>query len=59
MAYRIEKPSIMTSVGTVYYKGDNVWDETFDNRKLYDTEADAKAEPYIWRWEHTSVVDEG
>tara|TARA_Y100001951_G_C11194179_1_gene213292 strand:+ start:493 stop:672 length:180 start_codon:yes stop_codon:yes gene_type:complete len=59
MAYRIEKPSIMSSVGTVYYKGDNVWDETFDNRKLYDTEADAKAEPYIWRWEHASVVDEG
>ena len=47
MAFRIQKPSIMPSVGTVYYKGSNQWDETFAKRKLYDTEADAKAEPYI------------
>tara|TARA_R100001509_G_scaffold2520_1_gene2115 strand:- start:332 stop:481 length:150 start_codon:yes stop_codon:yes gene_type:complete len=49
----------MSSVGTVYYKGNNIWDEEYDNRKTYDTEAEAKAEPYIWRWEHASVVDEG
>ena len=49
----------MSSVGTVYYKGNNIWDEEYDNRKTCDTEAEAKAEPYIWRWEHASVVDEG
>jgi len=59
MAYHIKKSSIISSVGTVYYKGDNIWDEIYDNRKTYDTEAEAKAEPYIWRWEHASVVDEG
>ena len=60
MAYRIEKTSIVANVGTVYYKGSNVWDEAFDNRKLYATEADAKAEPYIFdRWESSTVVNEG
>ncbi len=59
MTYHIKKSSIMSSVGTVYYKGNNIWDEEYDNRKTYDTEAEAKAEPYIWRWEHASVVDEG
>ena len=49
MAFRIQKPSIMPSVGTVYYKGSNQWDETFAKRKLYDTEAAAKAEPYIYK----------
>ena len=58
MAFRIQKPSIMPSVGTVYYKGDNVWDETFAKRKLYDTEAAAKAEPYIYKWEGATIVDE-
>ena len=58
MAYRIEKTSIVADVGTVYYKGSNVWDETFSERKLYDTEAAAKAEPYIYKWENATVVDE-
>ena len=58
MAFRIQKPSIMSSVGTVYYKGSNVWDETFSERKLYDTEAAAKAEPYIFKWENATIVDE-
>ena len=58
MAFRIQKSSIMPSVGTVYYKGSNVWDEDFSKRKLYDTEADAKAEPYIFKWEHATIVDE-
>ena len=58
MAFRIQKPSIMPSVGTVYYKGDNVWDDTFANRKLYDTEAAAKAEPYIFKWENATIVNE-
>ena len=42
----------------MYYKGSNQWDETFANRKLYDTEAAAKAEPYIFKWENATVVDE-
>ncbi len=58
MAYRIEKPSIMPSVGTVYYKGSNVWDETFANRKLYATQAAAEAEPYIYKWENANIVNE-
>ena len=58
MAFRIQKASIMPSVGIVYYKGSNVWDEDFSKRKLYDTEAAAKAEPYIFKWEHATVVDE-
>ena len=49
MAFRIQKPSIMPSVGTVYYQGDNHWNELFSKRKLYDTEAAAKAEPYIYK----------
>ena len=59
MAYNIKKPSIMSSVGTVYYKGSNVWDETYDKRKIYDTEDNAKAEPFIYKWEGTTIVDEG
>ena len=58
MAFRIQKASIMPSVGIVYYKGSNVWDEDFSKRKLYDTEAAAKAEPYIFKWENATVVDE-
>ena len=59
MAFRIQKPSIIPSVGTVYYKGGNQWDELFDKRKLYDKEAAAKADPDIYKWEHATVVDEG
>ena len=59
MAFRIQKPSIMSSVGTVYYKGSNVWDETFSKRKLYATEAAAKEEPYIYKWENATIVNEG
>ena len=51
MAYRIQKPSIFASVGTVYYKGSNVWDEDFAKRKLYATE-------YIFKWENASIIDE-
>ncbi len=58
MAFRIQKASIMPSVGIVYYKGSNVWDEDFSKRKLYDTEAAAKAEPYIFKWEDATIVDE-
>ncbi len=59
MAFRIQKPSIFSSVGTVYYEGDNHWNETFAKRKLYATEAAAQAEPFIYKWEKASIVDEG
>ena len=58
MAFRIQKPSIMPSVGTVYYKGSNQWDETFAKRKLYANKAAAEAEPYIYKWEGATIVDE-
>tara|TARA_Y100001951_G_scaffold14636_1_gene9888 strand:+ start:506 stop:655 length:150 start_codon:yes stop_codon:yes gene_type:complete len=48
----------MPSVATVYYKGDNVWDETFSKRKLYANKAAAEAEPYIYKWENATIVDE-
>ena len=34
MAWHIKKTSMMSSAGTVYYKGDNNWTETFDDRKM-------------------------
>ena len=49
----------MPSGGTVYYEGDNHWNELFDKRKLYDTEAAAKAEPFIYKWENASIINEG
>ena len=59
MADRIQKPSIFASVGIVYYKGSNVWDEDFAKRKLYATESAAEAEPYIFKWEDATIVNEG
>ena len=57
MVWHIKKTSIMASAGVVYYKGNNCWTEDFEERSTYTSQA--KAEPYIWRWEHASVVDEG
>ena len=49
MAWHIKKTSIMGSpVGTVYYKGNNRWTETFADRATYTSQAKAKAENYIW-----------
>ena len=65
MAFRIQKPSIMPSVGTVYYKGSNQWDETFAKRKLYDTEAAANTatnsgnQYYVVGYKGTSPYDAG
>ena len=56
MAFRIQKPSIMPSVGTVYYKGSNQWDEDFAERKLYATKADAEAEPYIYNTSYIYAI---
>ncbi len=48
-------------VGTVYYKGDNRWTETYADRATYSSQAKAKAESYIWEknttagWDCTAV----
>ena len=48
-------------VGTVYYKGDNRWTETYADRSTYSSQANAKAVPYIWEkkttagWDTTAV----
>ena len=48
-------------VGTVYYKGDNRWTETYADRATYSSQAKAKAESYIWDkkisngWDVTAV----
>ena len=44
-------------VGTVYYKGDNRWTETYADRSKYTSQAKAKAEQYIWNKNTTSNWD--
>ena len=49
MVWHIKKSSMMgSSVGTVYYKGDNRWTDTYADRSTYSSQAKAKAENYIW-----------
>ena len=62
MVWHIKKSSMMgSSVGTVYYKGDNRWTETYADRATYTSQAKAKAEGYIWEknisagWDCTAV----
>ena len=62
MVWHIKKSSMMgSSVGTVYYKGDNRWTENFADRATYSSQAKAKAENYIWEknttagWDCTAV----
>ena len=62
MVWHIKKTSIMGSpVGTVYYKGDNRWTETYADRTTYTSQAKAKAVDYIWEkkitagWDVTAV----
>ena len=53
-----------SGVGTVYYKGDNRWTDTYSDRATYSSQANAKAVPYIWEkkttagWD-TTAVNEG
>ena len=60
MVWHIKKTS-MIGVGTVYYKGDNRWTETYADRATYTSQAKAKAEGYIWEknisagWDCTAV----
>ena len=62
MVWHIKKSSMMgVGVGTVYYKGDNHWTETYADRATYTSQAKAKAESYIWdkntsaNWDCTAV----
>ena len=62
MVWHIKKTSMLGStVGTVYYKGDNRWTETYADRATYTSQAKAKAESYIWdkntsaNWDCTAV----
>ena len=60
MAWHIKKTSIISS-DIVYYKGNNSWTATYDNRSTYTSQAKAKAENYIWDkkinngWDVTAV----
>ena len=61
MVWHIKKTSIMSSAGTVYYKGNNCWTEDFSERATYTSQAKAKQEDYIWakknvsKWDVTAV----
>ena len=61
MAWHITKTSMMSSAGTVYYKGNNHWTSTYADRATYTSQAKAKAENYIWEkntsagWDCTAV----
>ena len=57
MAWHIKKTSMMESAGTVYYKGDNRWTETYADRATYSSQANAKAVPYIWEKKNTAGWD--
>ncbi len=58
MAWHIQKTSMMgEGVGRVYYKGDNRWTETYEDRKSYSSQAKAKAEDYIWSKKTTNGWD--
>ena len=60
MAWHIKKTSIISS-DTVYYKGNNSWTATYDDRSTYSSQANAKAVAYIWEkvdtasWDVTTV----
>ena len=59
MVWHIKKTSLMTAagVGTVYYKGDNRWTETYADRSTFTSQAKAKAVPYIWNKNTTAGCD--
>ena len=57
MVWHIKKTSMMVGVGTVYYKGDNRWTETYADRSTYTSQAKAKAVDYIWEKKSTAGWD--
>ena len=64
MVWHIKKTSIISSAGTVYYKGNNCWTDNYDARATYSSQKNAKAEDYIWEkidtasWD-VSTINEG
>ena len=58
MVWHIKKTSALgVGVGTVYYKGDKLWTETYANRATYTSQAKAKAVDYIWEKKSTAGWD--
>ena len=58
MVWHIKKSSMMgAGVGTVYYKGNNRWTETYTDRSTYTSQAKAKEETYIWEKKTTAGWD--
>jgi len=58
MVWHITKTSALgVGVGTVYYKGNNCWTETYADRATYTSQAKAKAENYIWEKKVTAGWD--
>ena len=60
MAWHIKKTSIIGS-DTVYYKGNNSWTATYNDRSTYTSQAKAKEVDYIWgrsKWD-VKAVNEG
>ena len=61
MVWHIKKTSIMSSAGTVYYKGNNCWTEDFSELATYTSQSKAIAEYYILgkktanKWDVTAV----
>jgi hypothetical protein len=44
MPYHVKTPSVINpTIGDVYYKGNNCWSETFDDRLIYENQSDADA----------------
>tara|TARA_Y100001970_G_scaffold141035_1_gene173669 strand:- start:544 stop:756 length:213 start_codon:yes stop_codon:yes gene_type:complete len=70
MPYHIKTPSVMNpTIGDVYWKGDDVWTETYADRKQYanKSDADAQAATTVTRngityrprhWANSTVVTE-
>ena len=56
MAWHIKKTSIISS-DVVYYKGNNSWTATYDDRSTYTSQAKAKAVDYIWDKKSTAGWD--
>ena len=48
MVWHIKKTSILGDSRTIYYKGNNSWTATYNDRSTYTSQAKAKAENYIW-----------
>ena len=57
MVWHIKKTSLLSGAGTVYYQGDNKWISTYGLRKIYTSQAKAKAEDYIWTKKTTNNWD--